>query len=196
MSFTKPILAISCLLLAAPASAQLDPDPDGLGVYFDPAATEVAAQIVVGETVPAYLVLTRPSQPGTLALWEASVGPTSFNAMVHGTPIDAFNMAQNMPGSAGVAFACGMDEPYPALQPVTVLANLEILVLGEGPVGIVVGGVSYDFPYYRPDDFYHGPDTELFPSSGDASLPVAVINGAAPVGDETWSWGGVKALYR
>jgi len=196
MPFRKLLIALICLGIVASATAQVDPDPDGIGVYFDPAATLVAAQAFVGEIVPAYLVLTRPSQSGTLALWEAHVGPVGFNATVHGTAVAAFNMAQNMPGSAGVSFACGMDEPYPGLQTVMVLAELEIAVLGGGPVGVAVGGVSYDVPYYRPDDFYHGPDTELFPASGSTSAPVAVVNGAAPVGNELRSWGQVKALYR
>ena len=36
----------------------------------------------------------------------------------------------------------------------------------------------------------------LYPSSGSAALPLAVINGDAPVAVEESSWGQVKALYR
>lgn len=117
-----------------PALAQLDPDPDGIGVYFDPAATLVAAQAFVGETVPAYLILTLPSRSGGLALWEAHVGPIEENAMVRGTPVGGFNMLSTMLGSFGVSFAVGMDQPYSALQTVTILVELQISVTDGGAV--------------------------------------------------------------
>lgn len=36
----------------------------------------------------------------------------------------------------------------------------------------------------------------LHPSSGDWSLPVAVINGEAPAAVESMAWGLVKSLFR
>ena len=193
---SKTIALLMLLLLAVPALAQLDPDPDGIGVYFDPAATLIASQAFVGETVPAYLILTRPSQAGGLALWEAYVGPAGFNAMVRGTPVGGGNMLTTPPGNLGVSFAVGMDQPYPALQTVTILAELQISVTGGGPVELWVGGYSYELPFYRLDDFYHGTEGFMTPSSGSTTLPVAVINGDDPVAADVLSWGGVKALYR
>ncbi len=195
MTIAKIILVSCCISIGSAAFAQIDADPDGIGVYFDQGATQVAVTVPVGESVDAYLIATNPSQTGTLALWEASVGPSGPGYIV-GEPYNGFNMLTNMPGSGHVSFAVGMDVPNPDLESITILAVLEITVLEEGPVGIFVGGWSYDWPYYRPNDFYHGPDTTLYPSSGSSSFPVAMINGAAPVAIDEQSWGGVKSLFR
>ncbi len=195
MTFTKTIFFICCIFIASIASAQIDPDPDGIGVYFDEGATEVAITAPVGEPVTAYLIATNPSHAGTLALWEASVG-TSVPVIMTGHPTNAFNMASNMPGSPGFSFACAVYQPYPDLQPIMILATLEINVGIEGPIEIFVGGYTFDWPMYRPDDFEAGPDIALFQSSGSPEQPVAVINGPVPVATESQSWDGVKSLYR
>ena len=68
--------------------------------------------------------------------------------------------------------------------------------MAEGPIGLEVhGGWGFEFPMYRVDDF-DSPAHWLFPSSGDVTLPVAVINGPAPIATKPLSWGQVKSLFR
>lgn len=200
MTIAKTVLLFCCLCAVSTTFAQIDPDPDGIGVYFDAEATQVAATVAVGGSVEAYLIATNPSGTGTLELWEAIVSPASDEpaAFIVGTPVDGFNMTTGMPGNPSYRFAVAMDAPSPELQPIMVLATLEIFVYEEGPLGILVGGGEdiEDRCYYRTDDFYHGPETTLRPSSGDVGLPVAVINGPAPVDVKARSWDEVKAIYR
>ena len=195
MTDIKTILFFCIITTYSAAIAQIDPDSDGIGVYFDEGATQVVANVSVGESVNAYLIATNPSQPGTLALWEAVVVP-SGPGLVLGSPVGGFNMSTNMPGNPGYGFTVSMDDPYPALQAITILATLDISVLEEGSIGLhVFGGGSYDLPNYRVNDFY-GPDHFLYPSSGSCDMPTAVINGMGPIANKQWSWAGVKSLFR
>ena len=63
----RSITFMSCiivLLAVQPVAAQIDPDPDGIGIYFDEAATQVATEAPISELVEAYLIATRSSQSG------------------------------------------------------------------------------------------------------------------------------------
>ncbi len=194
MRTIKTIL-VSCLIsIASMAIAQIDTDPDGIGIYFDEGATQIVATVAVGESVDAYLIATNPSHPGALSLWEAGVVPRG-PAIVVGGPVGGFDMSTHMPGNPSYAFAVAMNSPYPTLQAITILATLGISVYDEGSIGLHVYGGTFDLPNYRVDDFY-GTDHFLHPSSGSSDLPVAMINGPRPVSSEQTSWGGVKSLFR
>jgi len=184
------------LLLAATSLAQIDPCPDGIGIYFDQEATQVTATAELGETVVAYLIATNPSQVGGLALWEGSVFTPVFEVVIWGSPSYGINLANNMPpGGPSFSFLVTPDPPLPALQPIFVLATLDVTVWAEGPIGLHVGGYSFELPMYRVDDPY-GQDHSLYPASGSVDLPVAVINGDPPIPVEPGSWGQLKTLYR
>jgi hypothetical protein len=64
-----PCLGLVVLLLPAMAMAQVDPAPDGIGLYFDPTATQVAATVTATPEAPAeltaYLIATRVAVAGT-----------------------------------------------------------------------------------------------------------------------------------
>ena len=96
------IIALFLVLFPLTAFAQIDPHPDGIGIYFDTEATSVVTIAETGSTVQAYLIGTNMSQP-----------------------------------------------EYP-----------------------------------------------LYPSSGSQSLPVAMINGDAPIATESQTMDSVKVLYR
>ncbi len=68
-------VALFMLLVANASIAQVDPDPDGIGVYFDVEATLVSTTAVTGEYVQAYLIGTNLSQSGDIDYWEAMVIP-------------------------------------------------------------------------------------------------------------------------
>jgi hypothetical protein len=69
-----PLLPTVLLLLvaAAPAGATLDPQPDCMGVYFDPGAEVVCGSAPPYSQLSIYVVLTGGSAPN-LAAWEAGL---------------------------------------------------------------------------------------------------------------------------
>ena len=189
------ILALTLLALAAPASAQVDGDPDGIGIYFDQAATLVTADFAETDfEVQAYLVLTHPSLTGVLTGWSAYVGANpddTATASVFGVPAAGENLAVTIPGDTALLFEVSVDPAaaYP-VDGTTVLAHLTLQPwTADAPIPLFVwtpGGYAVD-----------GEEaTAMHPSSGDPDAPVAVINGAAPVPGVPTSWGDVRALYR
>jgi len=199
MSIGKGILVVFFIMLASGTFAQVDPDPNGIGIYFDPGATEVS--ILVPETaeivyLSAYLILTNPAFEGELNHWAAYVSTytdnsTTVQASIWGSPIEGHNVKMNMPGSShwGFEVLLGDSPPYLASE-ITVLAELEILVhTFTEPINLYV----WEGAFYSVED---SGAVNANPSSGDWDLPVATINGLAPVAVESDSWGGVKALFR
>lgn len=183
--------ALILMLLATPCLAQLDPDPDSIGVYFDLAATQVVTTAPVGGEVAAYLIATNPSQAGGLAMWEGRVQASGAYAVVWGGPTSGFNVAMNMPGGNGFSFTVFGEPPLQQLAPLTVLAHLWIVPMEEGAIDLLLGSTTY-----RLEDIYMSPDYLLYPSSGSLDLPVASINGDPPVAAEVATWGEVKSLFR
>ncbi len=181
--------------------AQVDPDPNGIGIYFDQGATVNSAVITEGtDVVTAYLILTNPSLEGNLDFWTCRVstylddpfqGTTISGGPVNGTNI----IVSNMPGSFSWSFRVyNYDDPPLEATFATVLSELEILVVDfDRPIFLYVrgGGVDGEVGYSV------GPEgASMNPSSGSWDLPVAVINGEAPVVTESQSWGQLKSLYR
>lgn len=183
--------ALLLLLIATPCLAQLDPDPDSIGVYFDEGATQVVTTALVEEEVDAYLIATHPTRTGGLAMWEAVVVSAGAYAQVWGGPTNGFNTAMNMPGSSHYSFTVFGNPPLQQLEPITVLAHLTIWPMEAGTIALRLGPTTY-----RLEDIYTSPDYPLYPSSGSLDLPVAVINGDPPVAVEMATWGAVKSLYR
>lgn len=195
MRFTSVITLLGLLLLAPGAGAQIDPDHDGIGIYFDEAATQTSATAGVGENVIAYLIATRPSQAGGLAMWEAVVSASPY-AMVQGGSSLGFNVATNMPGDRVRAFVVFCNAPLPPLQNHMVLATLTVTTLDAAPIDLFVGGYDYAMPSYRLDEPLSGEDRFWHPSSGSLDRPVARINGDAPVIVDGTTWGAVKTMFR
>ncbi len=183
-------VALFMLLVANASIAQVDPDPDGIGVYFDVEATLVSTTAVTGEYVQAYLIGTNLSQSGDIDYWEAYVFPDQ-GASVSGIPFGSFNYSMNMPGDPSWhCVALSPDPPLPT-QAITLLASLEIQVLDDSiPIGLFVGGEARYRLYGSLEEF------PLFPSSGSPDLPVARINGAAPVSVDQGTWGTLKSMFR
>jgi hypothetical protein len=197
MIITKILPVVFFIVFASGALAQIDPDPDGIGIYFDLEATQVSATVEVGEALTGYLIATNPSQEGGLATWEADVYSTVVEVFIWGEPVNGTNVATNMPpGGPGFSFVVSQHMPLPPLQSITLLGTLWITVMADGPIGLEVhGGWGQECPMYGVDEFDY-PDHCLFPSSGNVDLPVAVINGPAPVATEPLLWGQVKSLFR
>jgi len=184
------IVPLLLLLPAGGAWSQIDPDPDGIGIYFDLEATVAVTTAGLGDVVQAYLVGTNLSQSGDIDYWGAHVCPDQ-GAHVGGIPYGSYNYATNMPGDpCWSCIALQPDPPLPA-QEITLLASLEInIVDGSIPIGLFLGGEDR----YRINGFLD--EFPLHPSSGSPSLPVATINGDVPVPVEMGTWGSVKSMFR
>ncbi len=184
------------LLAAGTAGAQVDPEPDGLGIYFDPEATSICADYVGSGTLTTYLSATNVGQPGGVAGWEARLVTDTpdllfLSAEVVGTgPINLFT-APDFQVGLGVPLACA---------PVLVLATVHYFVMVPGTVGsILVQPCSHpSLPGVA--CYAAGQDPDLlvpFHSvTGGWDGPAARVNACGIIGARDDSWGGVKALYR
>lgn len=200
VEFMRKALPTVCLLtvcllawllpLGAPASAQLDPGPDGLGVYFDLEATQVAAEAQAAQTVPAYLVATGLSLSGDVTYWSARLCPQGA-AEIHGTCRNSYNYSMNMPGDSCWSATAFAFEPTLPAQGITVLADLQITAWWDEEPVLIFIQTGPEYQTTMADQLF-----PLNPSSGDWDLPVAVINGPAPVSGRSATWGGLKALFR
>jgi hypothetical protein len=191
-------LTISALVLFTSFStvlAQPDPDPDGIGIYFDEGATQISRTAEIGEDVTAYLIVTNPSLTGGIAMWGALVAASPY-AFVHGSTTLGLNIATNMPGNPGYSFTVFCDTPLPQLENFLVLATLTITPVDDAAIDLFINEGSPDLPMYRLEDAYHGDNHFWYPISGSVDLPVARINGEAPVKSETATWSAVKATFR
>jgi hypothetical protein len=198
MNLGKGIFVLSFILFAESALAQIDPDPDGIGIYFDQGATINSVTVAEGTPyVTAYLVLTNPSVLGNMVHWSCSIssfleGPGL--AQVSGSHTGGFNLDTNMPGSEHWSFEISFDpETENPTTGITVLAQLHIVPhVHDEPIYLYVRNGAGGFAFYGTDNG----GADFNPSSGSWGLPVAVINGEASVAVEPESWGGVKSLYR
>jgi hypothetical protein len=183
--------AICLLLLAGSAWAQIDPDLDGIGIYFDTEASLICTDAQAGQFVQAYLIGTRLSQPGDIGYWSARLCPNG-PAAIFGSPYGSYNYSMNMPGdSCWSCAAMGMDPALPTGD-ITLLASLTIEVwYTEEPISLYV----LDGSFYQVYDAGYL-EFPFHPASGSADLAVARINGPAPVANRSGTLDALKALYR
>jgi hypothetical protein len=176
------------------ATAQLDPYPDGLGLYYDADATEYCLLDASG-LVEIYLFLTRCSQPSGISGWECHATYT--------IPAGDFEVGWTLPaGSLNVSsapdFAVGLATPLPN-APIMLLATLQILVFSPAIIEFYLGPADHPsipgYPVYAAGDD-PGILIPMHLISGNPSVPVAWLNGCFTVDAEPRSFGSVKALYR
>jgi hypothetical protein len=181
------------LLLPLAAAAQVDPDADGIGFYFDTAATLTSATVPVippGEAqLSVWLVATRMSVPGFIRHFEGVVEWDYIDNLVFRGMSAGFDLCWEMPVSY-------RDVMCTDIEPGT-LATSDAVVLGRYDAILYGDQVPVRF-YIREFRLWLDGGTEIaqHPSSGDWELPVAVINGPAPVAIQSAAWGAVKSLYR
>jgi hypothetical protein len=187
-------IALSMMLGVSVAHAQFDDAINGLGVYFDPSATQVSVNGVVGDPeaiVEAYLVLLNPSLEGQIGYWECAVRANSEGMWwAWGEPTHGLNAITNIPGRY-FSFMVFVPEVDPLLaQPITILAQLGFS--SESPefgAQIYVAGESFGYSV-------GGSDLQMFnPSSGSWFLPVASINSTPPIATSRQSYSAIKSLF-
>jgi hypothetical protein len=186
------------MCLAPSAIAQIDPDPNGIGVYFDSEATVVSATVPVDEIFALYLILTNPSAPGGVAGWELAFHYDYQNLFLLGYSFagNGINICDPWPN-----ICVGIPPPPLPWAETIVLMTLNFYVLTDACVEYTLTPVEY--PSLPGQMIYNdGADPfnliPLHPSSGNVELPVAALNceGPPPIRVQETSWGQAKALYR
>jgi hypothetical protein len=185
-------------LLTGNAFAQLDPDDDGIGVYFDPCACVNCLDLDQGEHM-GYIVITHPTAPAGVGGWEAKVWAEGGGLITgHELIGNAINAA-----TREHEFIVGLGDPIsnPYSFPAVVVAMLNVFIIDTSvPTNFFIDAVYFhSLPESQPA-YLDGADysniIKLQQSTGGADYPVATINGECAVATDATTFDGVKALYR
>jgi hypothetical protein len=193
-------MCCAALLLAAPAAGVIDPDPDGVGVYFDTAGDIV--EIMRGPAVPfeAYVILTNPTGPVMNGFEFAYALDT-----VGGPESSLIRLQVALPPGV-ICIDCNWDPLGDNVRivwatPLPTMVATPLITWGY----MILVPMQVDFrlaatPFTGPDtgQIAYLSDGAWIPmqiSSGDPTLPVASVNGTVlEVVPATFA--GVKAIYR
>lgn len=196
------VTAALCMTLLTlrfgPATAQLDPDDDGIGIYFDPCACVNCIPMEAGPQ-EGYIVITHPtSQMAGVGGWEAKIWPvgpaTVTNVTLEGLAINVGNAPEYIVGLANP-----INNPF--TYPAVVVATVEFTLLDEStPVNWYIDGIYFHSMDEKVPCYLDGADYSikiaLQQPTGGPGIPVATINGQCAVPADNVSWSGVKSLYR
>lgn len=201
----KLVVLLLASLVATSAFAQIDPDPDSMGIYFDLGATDNCWS--TGASIPffAYLVLANPTAPEINAyeLGMELVVPAGMEGMVFrlastiaNGAVSGVDVGEN--DALGGDYIVGLAAPLPASD-VLVLHSWQYMVLAVFPVEMYIGASSAPsidgvFPVVQNAQGSILYQTAL--STGGPDFPVATVNTDCVVGVEEASFGSVKSLFR
>ena len=191
LSAALTMLFASAFLPAA-LVAQPDPGPNSVGIYFDQAATQIATSSATPSPehpveVRAWLIARHVQLAGQVSYWEGMIRASGAYGIIVGQATAGQNIADNMMGDPQWGFRVGIWTPFPVTDTL-ILANVYVgLYESGGPTWLYVEGLNMSVG---------GSGVSLSPASGAAELPVAVINGAAPVAEQPTTWGQVKGIFR
>jgi len=188
-------IVLSCLLFATCALAQIDPHPDGIGIYADLEGTEVSIQAEVGEIFPVYLLMTRPSTELGIASWAAMVV----------APLNCQILAWNIQGGPYLSYASPPEftvcfTEYPSPQPIMHLLTFYCQMTNEYPgyfrvVGAPINGPPFDeAPCYLVEDDFETPHFMHGYPNGIGEPMFAVNDDLTPV--NAMSLTSVKSLFQ
>ena len=190
-----------------PAVAQpVDPDPDGMSIYFDTEGMSWCLEVPswepalgAGPAIDAYLLVTNPDTPyPSILAWEAHVEIIS-NSLIPTLYLDPTPGCVVTIITEDYVMGC-IANPIPIIDGVAMIASAQLHWLGtEGHAAAtfivrgVEGSISFaDGPGYASAPGFASPCQPLFGAWGE----VAWINGGCQtVGDESLTWGAVKGLY-
>ena len=202
----KAILVVTVVLLwAGAALAQpADPDPDGIGIYFDEGATTWCTDVASPSQVTAYLCLTRASDLSGFVAWEGRIEASD------GCTISAFQIRGDGTNNATEPeFVVTYGTPL-AYALSTVLLDITVDVEWEWAVGLRVWAASTpsgpeNLPAYatvaEPATFRTlGYSWGWDEGSGIPNWCAGINDANCPDGPSvaapSATWSGVKALYR
>lgn len=194
----KLLLALFILsAFAGVGQAQLDPDDDGIGIYFDPCACNNCISMDVGAH-RGFLVITHPTSPAGVHGWEAKVWTTGPILI---TAVDV--MGQNINIGTPPEYMVGVVDPLinPFTYPAVVIAIFDFYITSTAtPSMFFIDGIWFHSLPERQPAYLDGANSDIIKklqqSTGGREFPVATINGDCAVAIEGETWGGVKALFR
>jgi hypothetical protein len=178
------------------ALAQNDSDPDGIGIYFDTAATTHCSSVPMGP-FELYLILTNASAEAGVAGWECRIEFTDDPLFIV-TAWDVHNWSGGF--SDPPNFMQGLYEPLPWSEAIN-LMTISALTLTPECIWLFI--VPHPYPsipgqiiYVDAADYFNL--IPMFPSTGGYAVPVAGVNCECPppIAAKNTTWGGMKAMYR
>ena len=198
MFLLASILTIA-LGLGGNAFAQLDPDDDGIGVYFDPSAAGSNCVFLAPGSYRCFVVVTHPTaQRAGVGGWEAKIWPEG-PAIVTNTTFEGNSLNFLSPPEYLVGIQVPLYNPY--MYPAVVVAYFDYVLLDDAePVywyidAIYRHSLPEPVPAYLDGDDYNI-IIPLQQPTGGPTIPVASINGECAVPADDVSWGEVKTLFR
>ncbi len=189
------------LFVAGNAFAQLDPDADGIGIYFDPCACVNCLDLPAGENL-GYVVITHPSSAMGVGGWEAEITNTGPGVVTQMELLgDAIDVGTR-PNEYIVGLGTPLTNPY--TFPAVVVAIVHLFIMDvDSPIEFFIDGVYFhSIPDNTQPAYLDGGDYDniipLQQIQGSAELPVAIINGdcSGVVATSNESFDSLKALYR
>ena len=194
----RSLVIVSVLALASFVSAAGYPGPDHIGIYLDDDAVgEVVAgcDLAAMQPVRLHLCITNPSGH-QVAAWEARIEQVNAEGNLVGEweLVDGLNVGYENNYAVGIGYA----PLVPNAQGVVTLMTMEaVLMRTDAPIEFYIrrytDSVSFaDGPGYA---VWVNDLRPLQSSTGSLDTPVFVINGEAPVTNETATWGEVKSLF-
>ena len=192
-------ILFTLVFTTASAWAQLDPDDDGIGIYFDPCACVNCVPMEPGPQ-QGYIVITHPTaQQAGVGGWEAKIW-TEGPGVITGVTFQgqAINFA-NRQDEFIVGIAVPLYNPF--MYPAVVVATIDFLLLESSePLQWYIDGIYFHSLPEKVPAYLDGDDyniiIELQQPTGGPTIPVATINGACAVPTTEASWGGVESLFR
>lgn len=201
------IVCLPVILLVGSATAQIDPDPDGVGIYADADAMLTSIMIDPGTSFDVYLIATNISEDNILA-WNLRIRhDAGLWVGNYAIPYDYHNTHQDF-ASDGINIGVWNDvDAIPRIPlgfgPSMILLSMSVIPLVDQPQfffieNTVIHTIPEPYPAYESTESFGVGDgwVELHPSSGSYDAPVFVVNGADPIATETMTLGQVKTLYR
>ena len=196
----KLIVVLMIFILPGTITAQLDPGPDGIGIYFDTAAQENCLHGASGY-IRGFLIITHPSIETGISFWtchvdyELPAGTTISGWVLTGNVINIYE-----PPNFFVARYSSTAPLIPCTDATRVAwFDMYMAVPGCAWFRVRESDGQYGFPSQLAYHSGHDPDVDvpLNPAAGDQ--PNAGINCSdcdSAVSAETQTWGMLKALYR
>jgi len=192
------IITMLILVAGGALASVLDPDDDGIGIYFDPCACVNCVPMVAGPQV-GYVVITHPTaQQAGVGGWEATItidGPAVITDMVFQG--NAINFTS--PPEYFVGIQIPLYNPF--MYPAVVVASFDFMLLDDTvPVNWYIDGIYHSSLESGQPAYLDGDDYNIIiplqQPTGGRDIPVATINGECAVPSQATSWGDVKSLYR
>ena len=188
-------ILIACVACALPAGATVDPDVDQIGVYFDLNADETCLEVDPNGLFSVYMIVTNPSATEVQGI-EASL---CWSGTAMRIQLTWYENWIGIFDTLCQGFHVSFYEPVPFVGSNVPLVRIDYILTGESEVEFYLGPEG---PQYDPDGLpeYMDASGNIYPlgvSSGDRSLPVAVVNGDCDVVSTTGkTFGDVKSLFR